>query len=171
MSTPELEKARQQFVTQWGNMGSAWGINRTMAQIQGLLMICDDALTTDDVMEELSISRGNAHTNLKELVQWRLASIETRPGDRKEYFRGEKDPWKLFSAIVKERKRREIEPTVDVLHGCSQIVQDSKDPQSQAFVKQMQGLIEFVEFGEKTLDVVLKTKKVNIFKWILSKLT
>src|SRR5207244_13655672 len=90
-----LQQARDQFVTQWGAIGSAWGINRTMAQIHALLIITPRALTTDEVMEELKVSRGNAHTNLRELVGWGLVRSVVRKGERKEYFEAEKDVWKM----------------------------------------------------------------------------
>src|SRR5947208_14026578 len=90
----QLAAARDEFVMQWGGIGSAWGINRTMGQIRALLIISPRALTTDEVMEELQISRGNAHTNLRELVGWTLVRSVVRKGERKEYFEAEKDVWK-----------------------------------------------------------------------------
>ena len=113
--TAKLKEARDQFVSQWGVMGTQWGINRTMAQIHALLMTSPEALSTDEVMEELAISRGNAHTNLKELVNWGLLRIVTRKGERKEYFEAELDVWEIFRRIVQERKRREIDPALDLL--------------------------------------------------------
>src|SRR5689334_8003705 len=98
-----LETARDEFVTQWGLMGSSWGINRTMAQIHALLMITPRAMTTDEVMAELKISRGNAHMNLRELVGWGLVRNLSRKGERKEYFEAEKDVWMMFCIIVRGR--------------------------------------------------------------------
>jgi DNA-binding transcriptional regulator GbsR (MarR family) len=109
-----LAAARDEFVTQWGAIGSAWGINRTMAQIHALLIVTPGALTTDEVMEELKISRGNAHMNLRELVGWGLIRSVIRKGERKEYFEAEKDVWKMFCTIIRERKRREIRPAINV---------------------------------------------------------
>ena len=103
-----LREARQEFVSQWGAIGSAWGINRTMAQIHALLITSPEPLTTDEVMEELRISRGNANTNLRDLVGWGLIRSLLRPGERKEYLVAEKDVWKMFCIIARERKRREI---------------------------------------------------------------
>src|SRR5688500_8989202 len=91
----QLAAARDEFVMQWGAIGSAWGINRTMAQIHALLMVTPHALSTDEVMEELKISRGNAHTNLRELVGWGLVRSVVRKGERKEYFEAEKEVWKM----------------------------------------------------------------------------
>jgi hypothetical protein len=93
-------------------MGGAWGINRTMAQVHALLMTSEKALTTDEVMAELKISRGNAHQNLRELVGWGLVRNVIRKGERKEYYESEKEVWRMFCTIARERKRREIEPAL-----------------------------------------------------------
>ena len=90
-----LDEVRDNFISQWGAFGSHWGINRTMAQIHALLMTGLEALSTDEVMAKLSVSRGNAHTNLKELVSWGLVRIVVKKGDRKEYFDAERDVWKI----------------------------------------------------------------------------
>src|ERR1700685_35977 len=95
--TPDqLIAARDEFIAQWGAMGGAWGINRTMAQVHALLMTSDRALTTDDVMADLKISRGNAHQNLRELVGWGLVRSVIRKGERKEFFESEKDICSMF---------------------------------------------------------------------------
>jgi DNA-binding transcriptional regulator GbsR (MarR family) len=121
---PPWEKAREEFVAQWGSLGTQWGINRTMAQIHALLMTAPEPMCTDEVMEKLQISRGNAHTNLKDLVGWNLVRIITKKGDRKEYFEAEKDVWKIFITISKERKRREIEPAIHLLRDCAAQTKD-----------------------------------------------
>src|SRR6266481_5615409 len=97
-----LRGARDEFVTQWGAIGSAWGINRTMAQIHALLITAPAALSTDEIMEELKISRGNAHSNLRDLVSWGLVRSVVRKGERKEFFEAEKDVWKMFCIIIRE---------------------------------------------------------------------
>src|SRR5690606_15261405 len=101
-----LKQAREEFVTQWGALGTQWGINRTMAQIHALLMTSPEPLSTDEVMEQLDVSRGNAHTKPKELVAWGLVRSVGKKGGRKEFFEAEKDVWKMFSIITRERKRR-----------------------------------------------------------------
>ena len=83
----KLKKAKKQFIQTWARLGAEWGINRTMAQVHALLLATEKSLTTDNVMEELKISRGNANTNLRELMNWNLIYRETVPGERKEYFR------------------------------------------------------------------------------------
>ncbi|HSP42349.1 MAG TPA: MarR family transcriptional regulator, partial [Luteolibacter sp.] len=135
-----LKELRDQFVAQWGAMGTQWGINRTMAQIHALLMTAPDAMTTDEVMEELEISRGNAHGNLKELVAWGLVRIVLRKGERREYFEAEKDVWKIFTTVARERKRREIDPALTVLRHCAEESAGIRSAEGKAFHEQMKQL-------------------------------
>jgi DNA-binding transcriptional regulator GbsR (MarR family) len=149
-----LQKAREEFVAQWGALGTQWGINRTMAQIHALLMIAPQALSTDEVMEALEISRGNAHTNLKELVAWGLIRSVVKKGERKEYFEADKDVWHIFTTVAKERKRREIEPALGVLHQCAEESRGMESAAGKAFHEQMRQLEEFVGFASKVADKV-----------------
>lgn len=153
-----LEQARGEFVAQWGAIGTQWGINRTMAQIHALLMTSVHPLSTDEVMEQLEISRGNAHTNLKELVAWGLLRIVVKKGERREFFEAEKDVWKIFTTVARERKRREIEPALEVLHKCSDESKDLKSEEGRAFHEQMRQLEEFVGFASKMADRVAGMK-------------
>ncbi len=150
----DLKTVRDDFVAQWGVMGSQWGINRTMAQIHALLMTSPEPMNTDEVMEELEISRGNAHTNLKELVGWGLIRIQTRKGERKEFFEAEKDVWEMFRRICDERKRRELEPALAVLAECKEKTKAMKSAEAKAFHEQMAELEDFVSFGAKMTDRV-----------------
>jgi DNA-binding transcriptional regulator GbsR (MarR family) len=149
-----LHDIREQFVSQWGVMGTQWGINRTMAQIHALLMTSAEPMSTDEVMEALAISRGNAHTNLKELVNWGLLRIVTRKGERKEFFEAEKDVWEMFRRIVEQRKRRELDPALLVVADCSDRTKGMKSKEGQAFHEQMVKLEEFVGFASKMGDRV-----------------
>jgi DNA-binding transcriptional regulator GbsR (MarR family) len=106
----ELDGLRERFVLHWGEMASAWGINRTMGQIFGLLYISLEPLSMDEVMERLAISRGNASMSLRALEDWGLVQRLHYRGDRREYFRSLTDVWEVFQAIVRERKRREFDP-------------------------------------------------------------
>ncbi|BCU78320.1 MarR family transcriptional regulator [Luteolibacter sp. LG18] len=153
-----LKQAREDFVTQWGALGTQWGINRTMAQIHALLMTAMDPLTTDEVMEELRISRGNAHTNLKELVAWGLVRIVAKKGERKEFFEAEKDVWQIFSIVTRERKRREIDPAMALLAKCSESTVDMKSAEGKAFHDQIRQLEEFIGFASKVADKVSRMK-------------
>ncbi|MFN0125344.1 MAG: GbsR/MarR family transcriptional regulator [Verrucomicrobiales bacterium] len=164
---PPWENAREQFVTQWGSLGTQWGINRTMAQIHALLMTAPEPLCTDDVMEKLQISRGNAHTNLKDLVDWNLVRIITKKGDRKEYFEAEKDVWKIFITISKERKRREIEPAIRLLRDCAAQTQNENTGPGRDFHQQIKDLDEFLSFGVKVADTVIAMKHTSALQWAM----
>lgn len=154
----KLKETRDEFVSQWGALGTQWGINRTMAQIHALLMTAPAAMTTDEVMEELQISRGNAHTNLKELVAWQLVRIIVKKGERREYFEAEKDVWQIFTTVARERKRREIEPALGVLNKCAEESKTFGTPEGQAFHEQMRQLEDFVSFASKMADRVSSMK-------------
>jgi DNA-binding transcriptional regulator GbsR (MarR family) len=113
---PDLELARTQFVAAWGQMGTTWGISRTMAEIHALLYITGQPLNTDEVMERLSISRGNASMSLRSLVEWGIVSRVHRRGDRKEYFEAEQDVWTMCRKVIRERLRREVHPLLTTLY-------------------------------------------------------
>ena len=162
-----LRAARDEFVTQWGTIGSAWGINRTMAQIHALLIITPHALTTDEVMAELQVSRGNAHMNLRELTGWGLVRSVIRKGERKEYFEAEKDVWKMFCIIVRERKRREIRPAINVLKDCIDRADGLKSPEAAAFTKQTKALCEFMEMADGVLSKIVRSEQSSIVPWAL----
>ena len=144
--------ARNEFVAQWGVLGTSWGINRTMAQIHALLMVSAESLSTDQVMAELEISRGNAHGNLRDLVKWGVVRSVWKKGNRKEYFEAEKDVWKMFCTITKERKRREVEPALEVLGRCAAAAEDADCADCKEFHKQMIQLAEFVEMISNLMD-------------------
>jgi DNA-binding transcriptional regulator GbsR (MarR family) len=165
-----LAQARDEFVAQWGAMGSAWGINRTMAQIHALLMTSDTALTTDEVMADLKISRGNAHQNLRELVGWGLVRSVIRKGERKEYFESEKDVWRMFCIVARERKRREIEPALKALKACEEQTRHLKGEKAAAFNKQIRALSEFVGQADTTLDRISRFEGNSILPLILKML-
>jgi DNA-binding transcriptional regulator GbsR (MarR family) len=139
-------------------MGTQWGINRTMAQIHALLMTSAEPMSTDEVMEALEISRGNAHANLKELVAWGLLRVVVRKGERREYFEAEKDVWRIFTVVARERKRREIDPALEVVRRCAEESRGIATPEGRAFHEQMRQLEEFVEFASRMADRVAMMK-------------
>ena len=110
------------FILFWGEMASRWGINKTMAQIHALLYVSEEPLDTDEIMEILRISRGNANMNLRSLINWDLAHKVHLPGSRKDYYEGEKDVWKIMARIIKERQKREINPIEEHLQSCLDIL-------------------------------------------------
>src|SRR5476651_512646 len=156
--TPDrLAQAKDEFVAQWGTMGSAWGINRTMAQIHALLMTSDLALTTDEVMDDLKISRGNAHQNLRELVGWGLVRSVIRKGERKEYYESEKDVWRMFCTIARERKRREIEPALRALRACEEQTRGLRWEKAVAFNRQIRALEQFLAQMDAVIERMSKS--------------
>ncbi len=157
-----LTEAKDDFIAQWGAMGSAWGINRTMAQVHALLMITAEPMSTDDVMAELKISRGNAHGNLRELIGWGLIRSVIRKGERKEFFEAEKDVWKMFCTIARERKRREIEPIIEVLERCQEETRGLKGREADTFTKQIRELTQFVKTADKVMDRVSRSSESQL---------
>src|SRR4051794_40500941 len=136
----KLTEAKQQFTSSWGAFGTHWGINRTMAQIHALLLVSPDPMTQDDIMEELNISRGNVNMNIRELINWGLVERVILPGERKEYFSAEKDIWKVVRQIVKERKKRELDPMLKLLDQLEEVEGDKKDKNVKAFVDVMRSI-------------------------------
>ena len=161
------ETSREEFVAQWGALGSNWGINRTMAQIHALLMTAPEPMYTDEIMLRLHISRGNANTNLRELSGWGLIRLVVKKGERREYFEAEKDVWKMFIIIAKERKRRELDPALDVLKGCAEQTRGETAGAGRDFHRQMKELQEFVEFGMKVSDTVAGMKHASALQWAI----
>ncbi len=129
----EFSDAKQNFIQAWGSMGTEWGINRTMAQIHALLLVAPQAMTADQVMEELKTSRGNTNLNLRELVDWGVVKKVNKLGDRKEYFEALKDIHKVAILILKERRKRELEPLLQHLKDYKDLQVDKANPEQKAF--------------------------------------
>lgn len=152
VETKQLTEAQDRFVAAWGKMGTAWGISRTMAEVHALLYITGEPLCTDDVMERLQISRGNASMSLRALLEWGIVERVHRRGDRKEYFHAEQDVWVLFRAIVRERMKREVDPMRASLYEIRDLTQDRKGPADPALLahnKRLDSMLEFLETMEK----------------------
>ena len=115
----KYQEAKEKFIQTWGTLGSNWGINRTMAQVHALLLISPNAMSADEIMAELQISRGNANINIRSLIDWGLVKKELKAGERKEFFRAEKDMWKTALQIMRERRKRELAPLKEVLKAVS----------------------------------------------------
>ena len=159
-----LGEAKEKFIQYWGSLGSQWGINRTMAQIHALLLVSPEPLTTEDVMEELQISRGNANMNLRELINWQLIKREVKSGERKEYFNAEKDMWKVFRLILKERKKREIEPMIQIIHELSALQGDKKNKEYKVFADMIDDLEDLTNKGDKIMELIIKSDE----NWFLN---
>src|SRR5690606_30333 len=121
--TPLMEK----FILHWGEMGTRWGVNRTVAQIHALLYLSPRPLPADEIAETLSVARSNVSTSLKELQAWRLVKVSHAMGDRRAHFESISDTWEMLATILEERKRREIEPTLLLLRQCVAEMQEDKE--------------------------------------------
>src|ERR1700712_5089856 len=152
----KLSEAKKQFISSWGAFGTQWGINRTMAQIHALLLISADPITQDDIMEKLSISRGNVNMNIRELISWSLVERIILPGERKEYFSAEKDIWKVATQIIKERKKRELDPMLKLLSQLEEVEGDRKDKNVKQFVDTIGGIRKFGKQADQMLDMMIK---------------
>ena len=140
----ELSPAMQQYVLHWGEMGTRWGVNRTIAQIHALLYLSAQPLTADEIQETLNVARSNVSTSLKELQSWGLVNVIHVLGDRRDHFESKKDLWEMFHIIIRERKRRELDPTLSMLRNCA--LEANNDKQTDEDVKQrMQAMLDFVE--------------------------
>lgn len=155
----KLQEAKQQFISSWGAFGTHWGINRTMAQIHALLLVSPDPLTQDDIMEELNISRGNTNMNIRELINWGLVERVIIPGERKEFFSAEKDIWKVVKQIVKERKKRELEPMLDLLQKLEEVEGDKRDKQVKTFVETIGSIKKLGNQADRTLDAMIRAEE------------
>lgn len=155
----KLTEAKQQFINSWGAFGTNWGINRTMAQIHALLLVSPEPLTQDDMMDELNISRGNVNMNVRELISWGLAERVILAGERKEYFSAEKDIWKVVRLIVKERKKRELDPMLKLLDQLEEVEGDKRDKNVKAFVDTVSSIKKLGKQADRTLDTMIKAEE------------
>lgn len=155
----ELAEGKQKFIEAWGKLGSEWGINRTMAQVHALLLISPVAMTTEEIMEALSISRGNANMTLRDLMGWGLIEKQHKAGERKEYFFAEKDTWAIARQVAQERKKRELDPVIKILNELTAVKGDEKDPEYKTFKTSVNSINKLAKNVNKTLDTMLKAEE------------
>ena len=138
--TPAVEK----YVLHWGEMGTRWGTNRTVAQIQALLYLSPNPLRADEIVDLLSVARSNVSTSIRELQSYGLVRMTHLLGDRRDYFESLNDVWDLFRVIIEQRKQRELNPTLTMLRGCAAEVQieNDTDPVTK---ERIQNMLQFIE--------------------------
>jgi DNA-binding transcriptional regulator GbsR (MarR family) len=156
----EFAAAKDKFIQSWGALGSNWGVNRTMAQIHALLLIAPEALSADDIMEQLKISRGNANMNIRALIDWGLVYKELIAGQRKEFFVAEKDIWDVVRKISAQRKKKELDPVLKTLEQLSSVEEDSVE--AEAFKKVIGDISAVSSKAEKALDALSNSDS----KWL-----
>lgn len=152
----EYIEGKNKFIKTWGELGINWGINKTMGQIHGLLLIETEPLNSDQIMEELSISRGNANMNLQSLLKWGLVHKIAIEGERKDFYIAEKDILSVFKQIIKQRKEKELMPMLQLLEDVSGM--SNNDQKSAEFLKIMQDLSMFSNRADKALDNLVNSK-------------
>ncbi|MBZ4190305.1 GbsR/MarR family transcriptional regulator [Niabella beijingensis] len=140
-----LEASKQKFINTWGALGTEWGINKSVAQVQALLLVSDEPLSTDTIMETLTISRGNANMSLRQLLDYGIIYKKVIAGDRKEYFVAEKDIWKWALKIALMRKQKEIDPVLNVLTELETETKKDKTAEGKALYKTIHEIQTFTE--------------------------
>ncbi|GAB4554186.1 MAG: hypothetical protein Tsb0013_16720 [Phycisphaerales bacterium] len=162
----EVLEAQDRFISTWGKMGSAWGISRTMAEVHALLYITATPMCTDDVMERLQISRGNASMSLRALEDWRLVTRAHRRGDRKDYFVAETDVATMFRTIAAERKKRELDPVLASLYEIRDLTgvngDTAHDDTTRGHNQRMDELTKFVEALGNLSELVLVPEGTDV---------
>lgn len=144
-------EAKAELIQAWGILGHNWGLNKTMAQIHALLMISPQPLATEEIMEELNISRGNASMNIRALLDWNIVYRVLVPGERKEYFKAEKEIWTLARQVVKKRRKRELEPILKTLNKVQDVEADGTE-KTKELKKVVKDLKSFGDRSDKILD-------------------
>jgi len=143
---PKLSTVQQKFILHWGEMGTKWGINRTVAQIHALLFISAQPLNADEIVATLAVARSNVSNSLKELQGWRIVRRVHVMGDKRDHFESMKDVWEMFRVVLDERKKREIDPTIAMLRDCADAAE--RDRETDEYTERK--LRELADFFETT---------------------
>jgi DNA-binding transcriptional regulator GbsR (MarR family) len=159
----KLTQVMQRYIVHWGEMGSRWGLNRSVSQIHALLYLSPQPVHADEIAETLGIARSNVSVGLKELVGWGLVQVTHTLGDRRDFFVAQHDPWEVIRVIIEGRKRREIDPTVAFLKECASAFET--DDETPVFVKErITGQLEFMETLTTWYDAVKSLPRKMLLK-------
>lgn len=150
------------FVAHFGEMGSRWGINRTVGQIYALIFVSPAPLNADEIAEKLEFSRSNVSMGLKELQAWRLVKLRHQPGDRREYFEAPSDAWEIFRTLAEERRRREIEPTLSMLRNA--LLEEPASEEDRVALERMRGMHDLIELTTSWFDDVQRMDQATLAK-------
>ena len=162
----EYVEAKEKFISTWGSLGTLWGINKAMAQIQALLFISTKPLSMEEIMEDLKISRGNTSMNLRQLIDWGIVTKVLVSGERKEFFTTEKNVQELARIVAKERSRREIKPVIKVLEDVSSIKDDGTE-KTRELIKQTKALKELTDDLDTLMNKLVNQKQNWLTKSVL----
>jgi len=162
----ELNKTQETFIKSWGSLGSQWGLNKTLAQIHALFLISDELLSAEEIMETLKISRGNVNMNVRTLIDWGLVYKDNILGERKEFFKGEKDLWLVFKRVMKVRKEKELDPMLELLR---EMIKDSEQLKSdKKTVSRLKEIEKFAEKADNILERMIRSDE-NLFWSVIMK--
>lgn len=161
-----ITEEQQKFIHAWGTLGSNWGINKTMAQIHALLLLSEKAMSTEEMMETLQVSRGNVNMNVRALIDWGLAQKESALGDRKDYFLAKKDIWVIARQIANQRRKRELEPVLNLLSEIKQSP-NAKNPENKELNKRVRDIEDFTLKIDKVLEKFEKSDESWFYKMLL----
>ena len=153
---------KQRFILHLGEMGSRWGINRTVGQIYALLFVSDRPLNADDIVEALGLSRSNVSMGLKELQSWRLVRLQHLPDDRREYFSAPEDIWEIFRVLMDERRKREIDPTLSMLRDA--LLESPSSAEDRHAATRMAEMHDLIEMTTGWLDDIQRLKRKTVVK-------
>lgn len=161
----KLTEVMEKYILHWGEMGTRWGVNRTVAQIHALLFLSEKPLNAEEISETLNVARSNVSTSLKELQSWNLVKISHVMGDRRDHFETMKDPWELFNVIIDGRKRRELDPTISMLREC--VLNSENDKATNPMVKaRIKEVLEFTETLSTWYDQIRSLPRPTLIKLI-----
>lgn len=146
----KLSQQAEKFILHWGEMGSRWGISRTVAQIHALLYLSPAPMNAEEISETLSVARSNVSTSLRELQNWGLAKIVHVLGDRRDHFETNREVWQMFQVILRERKKREVDPTLALLRDM--IAEGSGEEPNEATQQKLNALLDFFETTSACYD-------------------
>jgi len=155
----QINEAKHQFVQTWGSLSSQWGINKTMAQIHALMMLSTEPLSTEEIMEQLSISRGNANMNIRELMDWALVTKVFKHGERRDYFIGEKDVWKIAKQVAKIRKTRELDPILKLLEELKDLKSLPNNEETKHFQKMVIDVHKLALNVDRLIEGIFKAEE------------
>ena len=159
----DLPPLTQKFILHWGEMGTRWGINRTVAQVHALLFLSEKPLPADDIAKTLGVARSNISTSLRELQNWGIVRVVHVIGDRRDHFESLKDVFAMFRVIARERKRREIEPTLRVLRDC--VAEAGKPKAAAPYTRErLADLVNFFEIATTAYEQMEKLPTSAVLK-------
>ncbi|MBI3221276.1 MAG: ArsR family transcriptional regulator [Bacteroidetes bacterium] len=162
----EYNEAKDRFIRAWGTLGANWGINKAMAQIHALLLVATEPLSAEEIMEQLQMSRGNVNMNLRALMDWGIVKKEHKVGERKEFFTAGKDVWELAKQVSRERRRREIEPIIQVLSELQNVSGNDKKAVAE-FKKLTSELYEFSSQVDGMIEKFSKSDQTWFYKLLM----